>query len=75
MAACQMGNSMRAPVTLAVFAAAAFALSGCIAYDAASAVVGVGSTAVGAATDVVGAGVHVVTYPIRGSSDDSDKPK
>jgi hypothetical protein len=67
-----MGNSMRTPVTIAVFAAAAFMLSGCIAYDAASAVVDVGSTAVGAAGDVVGAAGDVVTSPF---DKDADAPK
>jgi hypothetical protein len=67
-----MGISMRAPVTLAVLAASAFLLSGCIAYDAASAVVGAGSTAVGAAGDVVGAAGDVVTSPF---DKDEDAPK
>jgi len=44
---------MRAPVTAAVFAAATLLLSGCIAYDAASTVVGAGTAVVGAAGDVV----------------------
>jgi hypothetical protein len=72
MRACQMGFSMRI-VPLAVLAAAAFSLSGCIAYDAASAVVGVGATAVGAAGDVVGAAGDVVTSPF--DKDDSDAKK
>jgi uncharacterized membrane protein YuzA (DUF378 family) len=67
-----MGFSMRL-LPIAVLAAAAFSLSGCIAYDAASAVVGVGTTAVGAAGDVVGAAGDVVTSPF--DKDDSDKRK
>ena len=57
-------------VTLAALAATACLLSGCIAYDAASTVVGVGSTAIGAAGSVAGAGVDVVTSPF--DKDDSD---
>ncbi len=55
----------------AALAAVVFSLSGCIAYDAASAVVGVGTTAVGAAGDVVGAAGDVVTSPF----DKDDAPK
>jgi len=61
---------MRIPVTVAVFAAMAFLLSGCIAYDAASTVVSAGSTVVGAGASVVGAAGDVVTSPF-----DSDEPK
>lgn len=66
-----MGFSMRI-ATIAALAAAAFSLSGCIAYDAASTVVGVGSTAVGAAGDVVGAAGDVVTSPFD-KGDDAPK--
>ena len=65
-----MGFFMRI-ATVAALAVAAFSLSGCIAYDAASAVVGVGSTAVGAAGDVVGAAGDVVTSPFDGDDSDS----
>jgi hypothetical protein len=43
----------------AVIAAAAFTLSGCIAYDVASTAVGAATTVVGAATTVVSTGVSV----------------
>ncbi len=60
-----MAYFMRIPVTVAVFAAMAVLLSGCIAYDAAS-------TVVGAAGSVAGAAGDVVTSPFDG---DSDKKK
>jgi len=59
-----MDSFTRIPVTVAVFAAMAVLLSGCIAYDAASTVVGVGTSAVGTVGDVV-------TSPFDGS----DAPK
>jgi hypothetical protein len=59
-----MDSFTRIPVTIAVFAAMAVLLSGCIAYDAASTVVGVGASAVGTVGDVV-------TSPFDGS----DAPK
>jgi hypothetical protein len=52
------------PVTATVFAALAVLLSGCIAYDAASTVVDVGTSAVSTAGDIV-------TSPF--SSHDDDK--
>jgi hypothetical protein len=58
----------RIPVTIAVFAAMAVLLSGCIAYDAASTVVSAGSTVVGVGASAVGTVGDVVTSPF-GSSD------
>jgi hypothetical protein len=58
-------NSTGTPVTLAVFAALTILLSGCIAYDAAS-------TAVDVGTSVVSATGHIVTSPF-GSSDSKKK--
>lgn len=52
------------PVTTAVFAAMTMLLYGCMAYNAASTVVGVGTTAVSTTADVV-------TAPF--GSDESDK--
>jgi hypothetical protein len=63
-AGARMNNIMRVPVTAGVFAAMAVLLSGCIAYDAASTVVGAGTSVIGAAGDVV-------TSPF--DSSDSDK--
>jgi hypothetical protein len=57
------------PVTAAVFVALALPLSGCIAYDAASAVVGVGTTVVSTTVDVAG---DIVTAPF-GSGDSKKK--
>ncbi|HEY0266402.1 MAG TPA: hypothetical protein VGC16_06600 [Rhizomicrobium sp.] len=68
-----MADFARIPVTVAVFAALAVLLSGCIAYDAASTVVDAGGTVVGAAGSAVGAVGDVVTSPFDG--DDSDKKK
>ena len=48
-----MDSFTRVPVTAAVFAGMAFLLSGCIAYDAASAAVDAGATVVSTASDVV----------------------
>ena len=73
MRACQMGAGLmtyfvRVPVTAAVFAALAFVLSGCIAYDAASTVVDAGTSVVSTTVDVAG---DVVTSPFDGSDGDS----
>lgn len=57
----------RIPVTVAVFAAMAVLLSGCIAYDAASTVVSAGSTVVGAGASAVGTVGDVVTSPFDSS--------
>lgn len=48
-----MDSIIRVPVTAAVFAAMTVLLTGCIAYDAASTVVGAGVSVVGTAGDVV----------------------
>jgi hypothetical protein len=53
----------------AVLAAAAFALSGCMAYDVASTAVGVASTAVGTTVDVASGAVCTVAC----GSGDRDK--
>ncbi|HMH64765.1 MAG TPA: hypothetical protein VK515_04225 [Rhizomicrobium sp.] len=66
-----MESFTRVPVTAAVFAGMAFLLSGCIAYDAASAVVGAGGAVVGAGASAVGAAGDIVTSPFDG--DDSKK--
>jgi archaellin len=65
-----MNSFTRVPVTAAVFAGMAILLSGCIAYDAASAVVDAGTTVVGTTVDVAG---DIVTSPFDG--DNSDKKK
>jgi hypothetical protein len=59
-----MNSVTSVPVTAAVFAAVTIFLSGCIAYDAAGAVVDAGTSVVGAAGDIV-------TSPFDG--DDSDR--
>ncbi len=66
-----MESFTRVPVTAAVFSGLAFLLSGCIAYDAASAVVGAGDTVVGAGTSVVGGAGDIVLSPF--DSGDSKK--
>lgn len=62
---------MRIPVTVAALAATTVLLSGCIAYDAASAVVGAGSTVVRTGASAVGTVGDVVTSPFDG--DDSER--
>lgn len=62
---------MRTPVTVAVFAAMAVLLSGCLAYDAASTVVDAGGAVVGAGASAVGTVGDVVTSPF--DKDDSSK--
>ena len=61
-----MDSFTRIPVTIAVFAVMAVLLSGCIAYDAASTAVGVGTSAVGTVGDVV-------TSPFDGGSTEKSK--
>ena len=63
-----MKNATSAPVTIAVFAAMTILLYGCMAYDAASTVVDVGTTAVSTTADVAG---DIVTAPF--GSDRSDE--
>jgi hypothetical protein len=58
-----MNSVTSVPVTAATFAVVTILLSGCIAYDAASAVVDAGTSVVGAAGDVVTSALD----------DDSDK--
>jgi hypothetical protein len=60
-----MKNATSAPVTAAVFAAMTILLYGCMAYDAASTVAGVGATVVSTTADVV-------TAPF-GSGDSEDR--
>jgi hypothetical protein len=48
-----MKNATSAPVTAAVFAAMTILLYGCMAYNAASTVVGAGATVVSTTADVV----------------------
>lgn len=55
--------------TIAVLAAAAFALSGCVAYDVASTAVGAATTVVGTTVDVASGAVCTVAC----GSDDHDK--
>ncbi len=62
-----MDTFTRIPVTVAVFAAMAVLLSGCIAYDAASTVVSAGSSVVGVGASAVGTVGDVVTSPFDGS--------
>ena len=69
-----MNSETRIPVTALVFSAAAILLSGCIAYDAASTVVGAGSTAVGTGISVVSGAGRLVLSPLE-SDDDKDKSK
>ena len=59
-----MNSFLRVSLTIAVFAASAVLLSGCIAYDAASAVVSVGATVVTTTADVAG---DIVTSPFDGA--------
>ena len=61
-----MENAISTPVTAAVFAAMTILLYGCMAYDAASTVVGAGTTVISTTADVV-------TAPF--GSDDSEKDK
>jgi hypothetical protein len=61
-----MENVTSAPVTVAVFAAMTILLYGCMAYDAASTVVGAGTTVISTTADVV-------TAPF--GSDDSEDQK
>ena len=66
----------RIPVTAVVFSAAAILLSGCIAYDAASTVVGAGTTAVGTGISVVSGTGRLVLSPVTGGEDEEkDKSK
>ncbi|HEU0094811.1 MAG TPA: hypothetical protein VFQ52_00040 [Rhizomicrobium sp.] len=66
-----MDTFTRIPVTVAVFAAMAVLLSGCIAYDAASTVVSAGSSVVGVGASAVGTVGDVVISPF----DSSDSAK
>jgi hypothetical protein len=66
-----MNSFTRVPVTAAVFAALTILLSGCIAYDAASAVADAGGAVVGAGTSVVSGAGDIVTSPF--DSDDTKK--
>jgi hypothetical protein len=70
-----MDSSVRIPVTAAVFTVATIILSGCIAYDAASTVVGAGTTALGTGISVVSSTGRLVLSPVTGSDDDKDKSK
>jgi len=69
-----MDSETRVPVTAAVFSVAALLLSGCIAYDAASTVVGAGTTVVGTGISVVSGTGRLMLSPLK-SSEDQDKPK
>jgi hypothetical protein len=61
-----MKSITTAPVTATVFAALTMLLSGCIAYDAASTVVGTGVSVVSTTGDIV-------TSPFDNGDDDSSK--
>jgi hypothetical protein len=65
-----MKNVKSAPLTAAVFTAMTILLYGCMAYDAASTVAGVGTSAVSTTADVVG---DIVTAPFDGDDSDSKK--
>ena len=69
-----MDSETRVPVTAAVFSVAALLLSGCIAYDAASTVVGAGTTVVGTGISGVSGTGRLMLSPLK-SSEDQDKPK
>ena len=69
-----MDSETRVPVTAAVFTVVTILLSGCIAYDAASTVVGAGTTVAGAGIGVVSSTGSLVLSPLQGS-EDKDKPK
>ena len=69
-----MDSTVRVPVTAAVFTVATIILSGCIAYDAASTVVGAGTTVVGTGISVVSGTGRLVLSPLE-SSEDEDKAK
>ena len=60
-----MENVTSAPVTAGVFAAMTILLYGCMAYDAASTVVGAGTTVISTTTDVV-------TSPFSGNKSSKD---
>jgi hypothetical protein len=64
-----MNTITSAPLTATVFAAMTVLLYGCMAYDAASTVVGAGTTVVSTTADVAG---DIVTAPFDGD-DDSKK--
>ena len=69
-----MDSTVRVPVTAAVFTVATIILSGCIAYDAASTVVGAGTTVAGAGISVVSGTGRLVLSPLQ-SSEDKSKDK
>jgi hypothetical protein len=63
---------MRALLPIAVVAVLGFSLSGCIAYDVASAGVSVATTVVTTTAHVAGSVVRGATDTVTGSDDDSD---
>ena len=65
-----MDSTVRIPVTAAVFTVATIILSGCIAYDAASTVVGAGTSVVGTGISVVSGTGRLVLSPVTGSEDE-----
>ena len=69
-----MDSSIRIPVTAAVFTVATIILSGCIAYDAASTVVGAGTSVVGTGISVVSDTGRLVLSPLE-SGKDEEKSK
>jgi hypothetical protein len=69
-----MDSETRVPVTAAVFAVATIFLSGCIAYDAASTVVGAGTAVAGAGIGVVSSTGSLVLSPLE-SGEDKEKSK
>jgi hypothetical protein len=64
---------MRVLLPFAVIAVLGFALSGCIAYDVASAGVSVATTVVSTTAHVAGAVVKGTADAVTGTSDDDDK--
>jgi hypothetical protein len=70
-----MDNTVRIPVTAAVFTAATVLLSGCIAYDAVSTTVDAGTTVVGTGVSLVSSTGNLMLSPLKSSDDNKDKPK
>jgi len=67
-----MDNEIRVPVTAAVFAAMAFLLSGCMAYDAVSTVASVGGAVVRTGASAVSTTGDIVTSPFDSGDEKED---
>lgn len=71
----EMDNTLRIPVTAAVFSAATLLLSGCIAYDAARTTVDAGTAVVGTGVSLVTSTGSLVISPLKSSDDEDGKSK